>query len=116
MANEITAEELAEWIANSIGCEPRDWDDDARSFLILTRAHAALMAERAKPVFGDLTVGLGKMQTERAKDAPERVQCWAWEYDGSRFATFDETYTERLMDGITITPGWFTPDTKTGDE
>lgn len=90
MANEITAEMLAEWIAENIGGDPRAWSQDARSFLTLTRAHAALMAEMAEP---------------------EKVRCWAnLRYDEITLDADDAHYWRNL--GHVVTPGWFTPDTE----
>ena len=91
--NEITAEMLAREAVDIFGEGEREenWLQLSQEFLILTRALASL-------------------QAERAKDAPERVRCWM---SSEGLITDDiDIASKWKMDGYTVTPGWFTPDTK----
>jgi len=116
MANEITAEELARKMAWMRSRDPVRWPpivedaelEFAELFLPALAAHAALMAERAKDASYQCGHPWCGPTCGSPKDAPERVRCWAWEYDGRRHITFDEEATQNLMDGITITEGYFT--------
>jgi len=118
MPNEITAEELAREMCKQRGLDPdsttktispgwRYFADRADDHLFATRALASLQAERAKPLFGDLTVGLGKMPPILPKDAPERVRCW-YSVSVNAITTCEHVADEWLADGLTVTECYFT--------
>lgn len=106
MANEITAEMLAEWIAENIGGDPRAWSQDARSFLTLTRAYAALQAQPTEAPDQCSHPFCGPTCGSEPTEAPGRVRCWYVEDYGIVMNLASSDFI-----GRNITPGHFTPDT-----